>query len=219
MLVIGGMGTMYGAVIGASLFVFAQSYLQDGLHLIHETVGGPLALLFEPDRWLLWLGILFVVSVYYFPTGIADGSGNWRSGDKRRACRAGGHGSRLRQSCCACFRLAIHGLAARYFTRLRTSSTLRFTSSTRRCRSSILRLLELRCCSILRHAARQFLQLVLLAVRVAAQLVQVVTLAIVLRPPSPCLRSSADSFAFVLPACGSAPRSCAAIPSTHRPAH
>jgi len=30
-----------------------------------------LALLFEPDRWLLWLGILFVVSVYYFPTGIA----------------------------------------------------------------------------------------------------------------------------------------------------
>ena len=73
MLVIGGMGTMYGAVIGASLFVFAQSYLQDGLHLIHETVAGvaPLALLFEPDRWLLWLGILFVVSVYYFPTGIA----------------------------------------------------------------------------------------------------------------------------------------------------
>ena len=73
MLVIGGMGTMYGAVVGASLFVFAQSYLQDGLHLIHDAVTGvaPLALLFEPDRWLLWLGILFVVSVYYFPTGIA----------------------------------------------------------------------------------------------------------------------------------------------------
>ena len=73
MLVIGGMGTMYGAVVGASLFVFAQSYLQDGLHVIHDAVSGvaPLALLFEPDRWLLWLGILFVVSVYYFPTGIA----------------------------------------------------------------------------------------------------------------------------------------------------
>ncbi|MCY1533379.1 urea ABC transporter, permease protein UrtC [compost metagenome] len=73
MLVIGGMGTMYGAVVGAGLFVFAQSYLQDGLHHIHELVSGvaPLALLFEPDRWLLWLGILFVVSVYYFPTGIA----------------------------------------------------------------------------------------------------------------------------------------------------
>lgn len=73
MVVIGGMGTMYGAVIGASLFVFAQSYLQDGLHVIHAAVGSlaPLALLFEPDRWLLWLGILFVLSVYYFPSGVA----------------------------------------------------------------------------------------------------------------------------------------------------
>lgn len=73
MVVIGGMGTMYGAVIGASLFVFAQSYLQDALHVIHDAVGSvaPLALLFEPDRWLLWLGILFVLSVYYFPTGVA----------------------------------------------------------------------------------------------------------------------------------------------------
>lgn len=73
MVVIGGMGTMYGAVIGASLFVFAQSYLQDGLHVIHDAVGSiaPSALLFEPDRWLLWLGILFVLSVYYFPTGVA----------------------------------------------------------------------------------------------------------------------------------------------------
>ncbi|CAB3644104.1 hypothetical protein LMG26696_02318 [Achromobacter pulmonis] len=73
MVVIGGMGTMYGAVIGASLFVFAQSYLQDGLHVIHDAVGSvaPLALLFEQDRWLLWLGILFVLSVYYFPSGVA----------------------------------------------------------------------------------------------------------------------------------------------------
>jgi branched-chain amino acid transport system permease protein len=23
-----------------------------------------------PDRWLLWLGVLFVLSVYYFPTGV-----------------------------------------------------------------------------------------------------------------------------------------------------
>ena len=26
--------------------------------------------LLHPDRWLLWLGILFVLSVYRFPTGI-----------------------------------------------------------------------------------------------------------------------------------------------------
>ena len=27
--------------------------------------------LFYPDRWLLWLGVLFILSVYFFPSGIA----------------------------------------------------------------------------------------------------------------------------------------------------
>jgi branched-chain amino acid transport system permease protein len=25
---------------------------------------------FTPDRWLLWLGVLFVLSVYHFPSGV-----------------------------------------------------------------------------------------------------------------------------------------------------
>lgn len=83
MVVIGGMGTMYGAVLGAALFVLAQSYLQDGLHVVHEALGGsgPVAAFFEPDRWLLWLGVLFVLSVYYFPTGVA---GRLREAARRR---------------------------------------------------------------------------------------------------------------------------------------
>ncbi len=70
--VIGGMGTVYGAAIGAVLFVVAQSYLQDLLRLGSEAASGLpwLAALLSPDRWLLWLGVLFVLSVYYFPTGI-----------------------------------------------------------------------------------------------------------------------------------------------------
>ncbi len=70
--VIGGMGTIYGAAIGAVLFVIAQSYLQDLLKLGSEAASGLpwLAALLSPDRWLLWLGVLFVLSVYYFPTGI-----------------------------------------------------------------------------------------------------------------------------------------------------
>jgi branched-chain amino acid transport system permease protein len=70
--VIGGMGTMYGAAIGAVLFVLAQSYLQDLLRIGSEAASGLpwLAALLSPDRWLLWLGVLFVLSVYYFPTGI-----------------------------------------------------------------------------------------------------------------------------------------------------
>ena len=70
--VIGGMGTMYGAVIGSGLFVVAQSYLQDLLRVASEgTASLPwLSALLSPDRWLLWLGVLFVLSVYYFPTGV-----------------------------------------------------------------------------------------------------------------------------------------------------
>ena len=54
MVVIGGMGTTYGAAIGAVLLVLAQNYLQN-------LVG---------DRWLLWLGVAFILCVYFFPTGI-----------------------------------------------------------------------------------------------------------------------------------------------------
>jgi branched-chain amino acid transport system permease protein len=70
--VIGGMGTMYGAIVGAVLFVFAQNYLQDLLKLAGGAVEGVplLAQFVSPDRWLLWLGLLFVLSVYHFPAGV-----------------------------------------------------------------------------------------------------------------------------------------------------
>ncbi len=74
--VIGGMGTMYGAVVGAAIFIVAQSYLQDLIGLISKSAaglplaGGFLSALFSPDRWLLWLGILYVLAVYFFPQGI-----------------------------------------------------------------------------------------------------------------------------------------------------
>jgi branched-chain amino acid transport system permease protein len=72
MVVIGGMGTMYGAVIGATIFVVAQNYLQEAMKAFSESMKGVPLLpdLFHPDRWLLWLGVLFVLSVYYFPHGI-----------------------------------------------------------------------------------------------------------------------------------------------------
>lgn len=70
--VIGGMGTLYGAVIGSVLFVLAQNYLQDLLKLGAGALEGVALLggVVSPDRWLLWLGLLFVLSVYHFPTGI-----------------------------------------------------------------------------------------------------------------------------------------------------
>lgn len=72
MVVIGGMGTMYGAVIGVVILSLAQFYLQGLMGSAAEAVSGIPLLpeLLQPDRWLLWLGILFVASVYFFPTGI-----------------------------------------------------------------------------------------------------------------------------------------------------
>lgn len=70
--VLGGMGTLYGAIVGSALFMVAQTYLQDLMSVVskaaeHIPVIGSIA---HPDRWLLWLGLLFVLSIYYFPQGI-----------------------------------------------------------------------------------------------------------------------------------------------------
>jgi len=77
--VIGGMGTLYGAVVGSVVFVFAQNYLQDGLKFAASALEGvPVAsAVFTPDRWLLWLGVLFVLSVYYFPSGVVGRLRAW----------------------------------------------------------------------------------------------------------------------------------------------
>ncbi|MES2602443.1 MAG: branched-chain amino acid ABC transporter permease [Pseudomonadota bacterium] len=74
MVVIGGMGTMYGAIIGAAIFILAENYLQALMGAASKataSAGIPvLPDLLHPDRWLLWLGLLFIASVYFFPTGV-----------------------------------------------------------------------------------------------------------------------------------------------------
>jgi len=70
--VIGGMGTMYGAVVGATLFILAQNYLKALMGQASFLLAGipALAAVLHPDRWMLWLGVLFILSVYFFPIGI-----------------------------------------------------------------------------------------------------------------------------------------------------
>lgn len=72
MVVIGGMGTLYGAVLGATLFILAQTYLQNLMGVAAEATSAVpfLPTLVAPERWLLWLGVLFILSVYFFPTGV-----------------------------------------------------------------------------------------------------------------------------------------------------
>jgi branched-chain amino acid transport system permease protein len=85
MVVIGGMGTMYGAVIGATVFVLAQSYLQVLMGAASAALAGIPVLpnLVHPDRWLLWLGALFIISVYAFPGGIVGRLRQAGRGSKR----------------------------------------------------------------------------------------------------------------------------------------
>ncbi len=74
MIVVGGMGSLYGAIIGAALFVVAESYLRDLIGALSTAAADAhlplLPALFHPDRWLLWLGLAFVLAVYFAPAGI-----------------------------------------------------------------------------------------------------------------------------------------------------
>jgi branched-chain amino acid transport system permease protein len=72
MAVIGGLGTVYGAVVGVVVFTVAENYLQLLLQKIAALVSGVPVLehIFEPDRWLLWFGLVFVLCIYFFPSGI-----------------------------------------------------------------------------------------------------------------------------------------------------
>jgi branched-chain amino acid transport system permease protein len=73
MVVIGGMGTMYGAVIGVVVMSLAQTYLKDVMEAASTaTANLPLVPhLLAPERWPLWLGVLFILLVFFFPAGIA----------------------------------------------------------------------------------------------------------------------------------------------------
>jgi len=82
MVVVGGMGSLYGAIVGAALFVFAESYLRDVMGALSRAAAEArlplLPALFHPDRWLLWLGLAFVLAVYFAPLGIV---GALKAGD------------------------------------------------------------------------------------------------------------------------------------------
>ncbi|RJR17734.1 MAG: branched-chain amino acid ABC transporter permease [Desulfobacteraceae bacterium] len=69
MVIIGGLGTMYGSIVGAAFIKIAEAWLPDlqkvakGL-LPHIEVAHRLA-----ERWILYFGILFILVVFFFPKG------------------------------------------------------------------------------------------------------------------------------------------------------
>jgi hypothetical protein len=70
MVIIGGIGTLYGGVIGAAFLLTARTLLPDlkawtaaiapGLDLVQRLA----------ERWLLYFGVLFILVVFFFPKGV-----------------------------------------------------------------------------------------------------------------------------------------------------
>ncbi len=76
MVIIGGMGTMYGAIIGAAFLQIAETWLPDLQKLAVAFFPTSEIVQRLAERWILYFGILFVLVVYFFPNGFVGTARN-----------------------------------------------------------------------------------------------------------------------------------------------
>ncbi len=70
MVIVGGMGTLYGGLAGAAFLKFAQTFLPDLQNVAKSWLPNAGLLHTVMERWLLIFGILFILVVFFFPKGI-----------------------------------------------------------------------------------------------------------------------------------------------------
>ncbi|MFH0845375.1 MAG: branched-chain amino acid ABC transporter permease [Pseudomonadota bacterium] len=70
MVIIGGMGTLYGGIIGAAFIKITQTFLPDLQHLAKSLFPHAELLHNVLERWLLLFGVLFILVVIFFPKGV-----------------------------------------------------------------------------------------------------------------------------------------------------
>lgn len=70
MVIVGGMGTLYGGLAGAAFLKFAHTFLPDLQKFTKSLLPDALLLHAVMERWLLIFGILFILVVFFFPKGI-----------------------------------------------------------------------------------------------------------------------------------------------------
>jgi branched-chain amino acid transport system permease protein len=70
MVIVGGMGTIYGGIFGAAFLVITRAFLPKLQILIASLLPGvPIAIRLS-ERWLFYFGLLFILIVYFFPKGV-----------------------------------------------------------------------------------------------------------------------------------------------------
>jgi len=70
MVIVGGMGTIYGGIFGAAFLMVTRAFLPKLQILITSLLPGvPIAIRLS-ERWLFYFGLLFILIVYFFPKGI-----------------------------------------------------------------------------------------------------------------------------------------------------
>lgn len=70
MVIIGGIGTLYGGLIGAAFLLTARTLLPDLKGWAAALWPGSEIAQRLAERWLLYFGILFILIVFFFPKGV-----------------------------------------------------------------------------------------------------------------------------------------------------
>ncbi|MBW2467995.1 MAG: branched-chain amino acid ABC transporter permease [Desulfobacterales bacterium] len=70
MVIVGGMGTLYGGLAGAAFLMIAHTFLPDLQNFAKDILPNAHFLHAVLERWLLIFGILFILVVFFFPKGI-----------------------------------------------------------------------------------------------------------------------------------------------------
>jgi len=70
MVIIGGLGTLYGSIIGATFFMATQAWLPDLLKGIATFLPDYDIIHRISERWIAFLGLMFIVAIMVFPKGI-----------------------------------------------------------------------------------------------------------------------------------------------------
>jgi branched-chain amino acid transport system permease protein len=70
MVIIGGIGTLYGSIVGAAILLTAQTLLPNLRAVGAALFPGSEIVQRLTDRWLLYFGILFILVVFFFPRGV-----------------------------------------------------------------------------------------------------------------------------------------------------